>query len=107
MFSEKILCSDDLESMINSLYEHLRVLFDLDTWEKNLKSPGLYTMDRNELTSIMLLKKAYLEMKLLRFRKSESSLKKALKYSQYEISKLSIQYNLCLLYLEGHKFKAC
>ena len=44
---------------------------------------------------------------MLRFRKTESSLKKALKYVRYDASKLSIQSQLCSLYLEGRKFKAC
>lgn len=46
--------------MINSLYTNLSLLLDLESWEEGLKIPGLYTIDRNELVSIMLLKKAFL-----------------------------------------------
>lgn len=61
---------------------------------KNLSLPAAITLEQSEIISVTLLKKAFLNKKLMRYRKVEETLKLCMNYAKRNLTKIVCVHTL-------------
>jgi hypothetical protein len=100
MYQQKILCNSALEKLFNDLYEDLVLQLEFEAWTKQLPQPSAVSSEKSEIISIALLKKAFLNKKLMRYRKVEETIKSCLLYAKRNLTKIVSVYTLAEIYIE-------
>lgn len=106
MYHQKLICNPALEKLINDLYEDLLLQIELDNWMKSLPAASIVSSEKSEIIALTLIKKAFVNRKLMRYRKVEETLKLALNYAKRNLTKIVSVHTLAEVYIET-KYPIC
>lgn len=100
LYQQKVLCNSALEKLFNDIYEDLVLQLEFEGWMKGLQPPTAVSSEKSEIIAITLLKKAFLNKKLMRYRKVEETAKLALSYAKRNLTKIVSVFTLAEVYVE-------
>ena len=100
-----MLCNSALEKLFNDIYEDLVLQLEFEGWMKQLAPAATVSNEKSEIISIVLLKKAFLNKKLMRYRKVEETVKLGLTYAKRNLTKIVSVFTLAEIYIETRNFR--